>query len=440
MALYRTTVCVAAGLLVLLAGLPAPGQTLMDGQVFAPADLSPYGSGIQPNEGYFFRFDGLHWAISKPTATTIGFEGLTRLVFYGPYSGDPTNPPSGPEPGVLQQDSFVQSNTMDTGELRSTFTDGNRIEFGRVTNRNGWIFGVYKLNNQTQRLAASDVDMVFFDPAFGPQGARLLQGVVGQIQDPQNPDDPDATIDVIRDLPLKFDDVFVRNSVEHWSTELMCIHRTRPFHRGGRIEFFAGLRYMEFDDTFSVDARGEEPAAAGDDDDDPQQVPAILADSFWSTEAENHIVGPQLGVRYFKICSRFMINLEGRCMAGYNFQSLRQRGTLGTELNPPGGPTGDDDDDDDDDLFEPRLMGPTSFNHAAHMEEFSPVVEVRAEFRYKLTRAVDVGAGWTGIWIDNVARASNMINYEVPDMGLRTLYNRQNAFAHGVSFTITVNR
>jgi len=435
MALNRTTVRVAAGLLVLLAGLPALGQTLMDGQVFAPADLSPYGSGIQPNEGYFFRFDGLHWAISKPTATTIGFQGLTRLVFYGPYSGDPTNPPSGPEPGVLQQDSFIQTNTLGTGELRSTFTDGNRIEFGRVTNRNGWIFGVYKLNDQTQQIVASDVDMVFFDPPFGPQGAQLLQGVVGQIPDPQDPDDPDATIDIVRDLPLKFDDVLVRNRVEHWSTELMCIHRTRPFHRGGRVEFFAGFRYMEFDDTFDVDARG---APVDDDAADPvQQVPSILADSVWSTEADNHIVGPQLAARYFKICSRFMINVEGRFMAGYNFQSLRQRGTLGTELDPPGGPTGDDDDDG---LFEPRLMGPTSFNHAAHFEEFSPVVEVRAEVRYKLTRAVDVGAGWTGIWIDNVARASNVINYEVPDMGLRTLYNRQNAFAHGVGFTITVNR
>jgi len=432
MALHRTTVRVATGLLVVLAGLPALGQTLMDGQVFAPADLSPYGSGIQPNEGYFFRFDGLHWTISKPTATTIGFEGLTRLVFYGPYSGDPTNPPSGPEPGVLQQDSFIQTNTLDTGELRSTFTDGNRIEFGRVYNRHGWIFGVYKLNDQTQRIVASDVDMVFFDPPFGPQGAQFLQGVVGQIPDPQ---DPDATIDIVRDLPLKFDDVMVRNRVEHWSTELMCIHRTRPFHRGGRVEFFAGFRYMEFDDTFDVDARGTpvDDAAA----DPEQQVPSILADSVWSTEADNHIVGPQLAARYFKICSRFMINLEGRFMAGYNFQSLRQRGTLGTELDPPGGPTGDDDDDG---LFEPRLMGPTSFNHAAHFEEFSPVVEVRAEVRYKLTRAVDVGAGWTGIWIDNVARASNVINYEVPDMGLRTLYNRQNAFAHGVSFTITVNR
>jgi hypothetical protein len=85
-------------------------------------------------------------------------------------------------------------------------------------------------------------------------------------------------------------------------------------------------------------------------------------------------------------------------------------------------------------------MGPTSFNHAFHTEEFSPVVEVRAEARYKLTRCFDVGAGWTGIWIDNVARASNVINYEVPDMGLRTLYNRQNAFVHGLNFTITVNR
>jgi len=416
--------------LVLLTALPAVGQDLEGMQLFAPAEVGPYGDGPQPKEGYFFVFDGLSWSIGRPDVVVVGNTTEDSRIVYN--VGDATT-------------GWTQTNTHDTGEFTSARTEGNRIEFGCVRNRRGWMFGVYKLNDQTQRLTASEVDMVFFDPAFGPQGVRLLQGVVDQIPDPQNPDE---TIDVLRDLPLTFDDVLVRNRVEHWSTELMCIHRTRPFHRGGRVELFAGLRYMEFDDAFSVDALGEGEVDGGDDADADQQqadqVPSILADSFWNTEADNHIVGPQLGVRYFKICSRWMINIEGRFMAGYNFQSFRQRGTLGTELDAPGGPTGDDDDDDDDggggELFEPRLMNATSFNHAAHVEEFSPVVEIRAGVRYKLTRAVDIGAGWTGMWIDNVARASNLINYEVPNMGLRTLYNRQNVFVHGVGFTVTVNR
>jgi hypothetical protein len=68
------------------------------------------------------------------------------------------------------------------------------------------------------------------------------------------------------------------------------------------------------------------------------------------------------------------------------------------------------------------------------------VVELRAGLRYKLTRAIDVGAGWTGIWVADVARPSSMINYEVPSMGILTEFNRQDVFIHGVSFTVTINR
>ena len=154
----------------------------------------------------------------------------------------------------------------------------------------------------------------------------------------------------------------------------------------------------------------------------------MLADSHWNTTADSHILGGQLGVRYFRICNRLTVNLESRFMAGCNFQTIRQRGTLGTELSPPG------------ELFEPLLMGPTSFTHAKFEEEFVPLAELRAELRYQLTRGVSVGAGWTGIWVDGIARPSNMVNYEVPDLGIVIDHNDQDVFIHGGNLSIIINR
>ena len=53
------------------------------------------------------------------------------------------------------------------------FSAGNRIEFGRVENRNGWFVSIYQQRDQTQDIIAPAADMVFNDPPFGPHGEPL---------------------------------------------------------------------------------------------------------------------------------------------------------------------------------------------------------------------------------------------------------------------------
>ena len=50
--------------LLLLLAAPSFGQGPLGMQIFAPADLSTFGGEHEPNEGYFFQFDGLYWSIS----------------------------------------------------------------------------------------------------------------------------------------------------------------------------------------------------------------------------------------------------------------------------------------------------------------------------------------------------------------------------------------
>ena len=87
-------------------------------------------------------------------------------------------------------------------------------------------------------------------------------------------------------------------------------------------------------------------------------------------------------------------------------------------------------------------MSPTAFNHSRRFHEFSPAAELRVNLTYQLTRSVSLGAGWTALWIDNIARAPGLIDYTLAQdstMGIGD-DNDEDVFVHGVNATVTVNR
>jgi len=400
MSLYRTKSWMAAWVLVFLVGLPAHAQGLRDMQLFAPADISPYGGGLEPKEGYFFSGDVLYMSITKPDTTSIGFRNLTRNVFY--------------DPGVMR----VQRNTHDTGWIEGDFTEGWRFEVGRVRNNCGWLLGTFGLYSQNQRFAPSmGVDVVFVDDAFGPTGDHLLQGNI----------DAGPPPNTVENLPVTFDDVRMENRVKTWGVELMGMYRMRPLHGGGIVELFAGVRYLEFNENFDVEALGKL-----EDPDDPTTKTGTLADSFWNTKVDNHIVGPQIGLRWYKGYGRWTCSTEGRFFAGANFQSFHQNGLFGSENGTVNRPLGEED--------VPIGFPATSFSNVAYEEEWTPGVELRLDFRYKWTKSVSFKAGWAGMWLDGIARASNSINYEVPNMGINLANNRQSVFVNGVTVGVEINR
>ena len=140
--------------------------------------------------------------------------------------------------------------------------------------------------------------------------------------------------------------------------------------------------------------------------------------------------GPQVGFRWLKRNGRWWLSTEGRFFAGFNTMSARQQGLLGSELDPSLQKLG-----------YPIAMSPAGFKHDSHQNEWSPCFEIRAGLDFQWTQNIQLGVGWTGIWIDNVARASNMIDYTLGQssyMGI--LADKQDVFMNGVNFSIKVNR
>jgi hypothetical protein len=387
------------------------GRDMRDIRLFAPPDISPYGDGPEPAEGLFFTFDGLFWWIDTPDTAPIGFPNLTREVYHGPDSTE------------------IQTNTHDNQFIKNYMTKGNRFEIGRVLDRWGWFVSTYHLHNQTTSRTLRDVDVVFVDDAFGGGGDRLLTGYIVT----------DATTFSIENLPITFDEMTVSNRTDHWSIELNGLYRTRRRHHGGFFEFFAGARYMEFDDTFKVRANGNraDQTLWEDNDNDgtweqtdftdfPTQV---LADSYWNTKAENNIIGPQVGVRWFRQHGRWRLSAEGRFFAGLNNQNITQTGLFGSELDPSQRIQGRSEN-----------FAPSGYTNERYELEFSPGAEIRLDLHLQITRAISAKLGWTGFYLDGIARASSMVNYEVPTMGINMANNRQNVFVQGLHVGVEVNR
>ena len=409
----------AFGLLVLLLASSAYGQETLGYQYFAPADVSTFGGAQEPNEGYFFQFDALYWSISAPETATVGFPNLTRSVSYGPHPLTVLDPLS---------DIKIETNTLDTGDLKSEFSVGSRFEFGRVEDRDGWFVSIMQVRKQGTKepggedLSYQSADVVFNDPPTGPLGTQLLEGPIPADPVGWAPGDPV----VIRDLPVTLYNITMTNSVETWGVEAMFLHRLRTCHGGGTFEFFAGARYLEFDDTFGIIA-GDDPGGL--------TVPSFLANSSWDTSAQNHIIGPQVGVRWFKKRGRWMLSTEGRFLAGLNCQNIHQMVNLGPNLTPSGSTVTSADQ-----LYQPTAMSPTAATHVAYAREWSPLVELRLEGRYQITRAISFHAGWTGFWMDNIARANSVINYTVPAMGIDMTRNKQDVLVNGLTLGFDVNR
>ncbi len=437
----RTSSLVAIGLLVCLLATPSLGQGPLGFQVFAPADVSTYGGLPELNEGYFFQYDILYWSISAPKVALIGAPG-SRLVNYGRDDS---------------RDVRLETSTLDTSLLNSQFSVGNRIEFGRIEDRNGWFVSIYQQRDQTQAFEAPHADVLFNDPAFGPHGESLLQGNVNSDSTTNPPYSPP----VFRNLPTFFNNVLVENALDTWGVEANYLHRFLTCHNGGTFELFLGARYYEFNDNFNVNtevdpnALTQVTAVTGNTRPAATNVPSFLAGSYWDTTAENHIVGPQIGLRWFKKQGRWSFSTEGRFMAGLNCQNLSQTVDFGPSLN-PGPRTVVTIVNPNPPIqyqynyvyqpFQPVTLSHVTATYLDYERVFSPMLELRLEAKYQITRSIEFKAGWTGWWVDNIARANNIIDYKVgtangeEPLGIDTSGNRQGLFVNGVTIGFTVNR
>ncbi len=454
MSLNRIKFCLAAIFLLGSGGLTAFGQDheLEGMQLFEGADVRPYGNPSQPRNGFFFSFDGLYWhtstpriaSIGDPTAVVFSFKSPPNLVPPQQVAYDPNNT----APYYVWRANFLaivaaqsnpsqyltqEVNSLDTGDDSSIWKLGNRLEFGYIEDHHGFMVTTLNMNSQTTDFTRAGVDVVFNDPPQGPNAVHLLDAqIAGSTQSLiANPNFPNGTtppdLVITSGTPLfgrpavLFNTAFVQYKSRLTGVEALYMYRPSELHDGGSLEFTLGARYLELKDQYWVDARG-----------------GILADSFWNTKSRNSIAGPEIGARWFMPLGRFALSAESRFTAGINSESINQDGILGSQLTPAArGANGVTNQS-----FAPLAYNGSAFNNAAHFTEFSPIIELRLEGHVQVTNMIAAKVGWTGMWINNVARAVDMVDYSLPTMGITTANdaNKQSVFVNGLTFGVELQR
>ena len=207
---------------------------------------------------------------------------------------------------------------------------------------------------------------------------------------------------------IRFINLTVRNTTRTDGIEIMrTIELDNSYlpvkEQRNHFDIAYGARFLKISDDFSWD---------GDID--------TLGRTYQTTGADNQIVGPQIRARWTHQRERFTFGLDGRCLFGYNVQDLNQRGALFEDANPGA-------------VNRPQNLQPTSLAYGRQDNFFSPVAELRADLRYQVTGALAAKLGYTGIFVDNISRASQLVRYRLPDLGILE-GGKQNIFINGVDF------
>jgi len=303
----------------------------------------------------------------------------------------------------------------------------------------------------------------------------------------------------IAPLPLTFEHYKLDSKVSHWDVEANYIFRTHAT-RIGFFEFTGGMRYMQFDDSLGFTGWGlpwrgnvlielidPTPSYGGGTGGGTTGANAadvteyylqqgvlpdtnrnytytgtiqgpgtVLADSKWNFKAENHMAGPQVGIRYIKKCSgRWSITADTKFFAAFNTQNIKSEGIFGSRvagydpevLSLVGNNTGDDT------ILRGSGKMPwvpigimqtgQEFHHTRTDHKFSPVIDFGLKANWQFTDAIGFNVGYQGMWLDQTARASMVNDYRIDNnsniFGLNDKVT-QTTWMHGVSAGISINR
>jgi hypothetical protein len=393
---------------------------------FDHADLSEYGTANKAKTGYFFQYERTMWAFTGPKDTTIGNPNaggiITNTIITQPPFGQPT----------ATTVSFLNDSTVDTGFIETNYVQGNRYEFGYIDDdsKNGWMASIVHVHNQHQAINVQNATVAFGDPFLlnsqfvdfnndGIQDDINNNGIFGN-NSPFNFDAlpfpiSDGVLDTylgpdfgdLLSLPVSFGTLFSINFTKFSSYELMRVIRWDPLHSGGTMEWLYGIRYTQISDDFLVTGINGT---------------GILTSMNINSSLRNHLVGPQVGLRWNKQTGSWRWGAEGRFMAAENFQQIQVKSAFtgaNTQLQ-SGTIVGGNDDQND--------------------MTWAPLGELRLDLAYQMTNAISLRIGYTGLVAGGVTRASRRVDYELP-RALVLDGNKSEAFiVNGFNIGVEINR
>lgn len=402
-----------------------PDQDFYDFQIFAPPDLQEYAIRPDPREGIFFTYDRTIWAVTPPQSRPILNDFFIPVQPLSPFAVAQLNNNlirSGfPGSGLYVFGSDPLRLDLNTNWMRTDIQWGNRFEGGWIYDDFGMLFNYFGSGPDSQAFATTNSFAVnspttTFEQQAVAGGGGLVNGgfplVVSTITSESPPPDHVITQSLVQ-----------RNSTELTSAGFAwAVRRNLSSAGSGSIRtarFTFGPRYLQVADRYSIDYSSTQQPF--DETSGATGAPTPLQFGGWDTSSYNNIVGPEIGFNYMFERGRWSIETDLRFTAGMNWQNTLYRGSnfpaaLGADYfrstytfantvaqgsnasNPIAAPP----------LFVQIYgIGQTNATNAAeHNFVFSPLGEWRLKGRYKVSKAISLNVGYTGMWLGGITRAS----------------------------------
>ncbi len=385
-----------------------------DAQFFAPRDLSTFDTKPHANEGYFFTAHFLQYRVTSPRAAVIGNQDVAGALSLFERAGRV------PENLLPLR---IQENSIDTRYFQNETQRGQEFSGGFIEGGHGWMIRGFEMHGRRQNITATDVMMAFADPQ---DLLKLRYNVIERdVPAPPPPTPPFTFIEQrFLNLGIMFDELQVDLRTRFYSVEANYMHRHR-LHYGDYLECFVGPRLLYFQERMGVRGYG-----------------GLLDDSMWDTNAHNYVVGPQIGLRWFKQVSSWQFAVEGRFTPAINIHETRQQVHLATQggdrpfviIDPffPEVPVTRDQ--------QQTYALESRSNDRAQSVRFSPIGELKFSASYILTRWCSVSAGYDFLYVGGLSRPTNMVDYTFPRMGIKRDAAAQDVFAHGLNLGIDFRR
>jgi hypothetical protein len=324
---------------------------------------------------------------------------------------------------------MTEYNGFQTGVFGDLWYDTQDTTIGYMEKDQGWFVRTFNIAGHVRTVVRSDVGVVFADPQglligfYDLDGDGLDDSFDGDLNFGRDGGPIDAG-DLVQQ-GVAFGELQVRQRTHDiWTIEANHVARLPREFCGAYWEPFCGLRFMVWDESFNVEGLG-----------------GVIGDSFWNTKVENRIIGPQVGLRWFRTDGRWTFSTESRAMLMFNFETVDQTYSFGSRLSQNIG-RGTDPSTAGSQFIRSRFdrFVPREGVNTEHACEIGALVELSAQSSFALTRYLNLEFGVRGMCIDGLGRPPAMVTYTFPTLGINMDNNHQRVLALGGFVGLSLNR
>ena len=434
-----------------------PDQNFYDFQLFAPPNLNEYSIRQDAREGVFFNYDRTYWAFTVPPSRAILNDFFIPVQPLSPFAVAQLNnnliKAGYPGSALYVFGSDPLRLDLNTNWMRTEMSWGNRFEGGWIYDDYGMLFSYYDSGNQSQGFQTVNQFAVNSPTTTFEQTTESATSTVGGIATP-------IVVTTITSESPPPDHMITQTLDQTNSTELRSggfawiIRRNLSRAGSGQLNTFRfsiGPKFLQVADRYSISYNSYQQAfpvgstfGGGEPDTgitsfgggggvdiinaEPGQVYGTpLQNGGWDVSSYNNIVGPEIGFNYQVEQGRWVFESDFRFIAGMNWQNTLYRGsnfpsalgadyfrstyTFANTIAQTSNSAGN--------LAAPPLFvqiygvgQQNTTNTAEHNFVFSPLGEWRFRARYRVSQAISLNLGYTGMWLGGITRASTNTEFK----------------------------